>query len=110
MAAKKRRTSTTVTLSKKELAALGLLVTSVTKHRKKGDRIRIGGLEVRVGEHGTLTVRRNPATSAPTSIKSGKRASHTAVVGTTPDGVKILRPIKKPDHFSTKKFAKPLAR
>ena len=90
--AKKSGTQSTVTLkhlaanladthdmSKKLIeAVLGDLVTLVTKHLKKGDRIRIGGL-------GTLQVRkraarmgRNPATGEPIQNKASKKVAFRA--------------------------------
>ena len=90
--AKKAATPTTITLkhlaaalaeehelSKKQAEAiLGDLVTRVTKHLKKGERVRIVGL-------GTLQVRkraartgRNPATGETIQIKASKKVAFRA--------------------------------
>jgi nucleoid DNA-binding protein len=110
MAAKKPGAQSTVTLkhlaanlsashelSKKQAEAmLGELVNLVTKHLKKGDRVRIPGV-------GVLVVRRRHAqTGEAGQIKS-------RVVGTTPDGVKILRPIARPKHFTSKEIRKAIS-
>jgi len=87
MAAKKPGAQATVTLkhlaanlseshemSKKQTEAiLGDLVNLVTKHLKKGDRIRIGGLGIlrkRAARMG-----RNPATGEPIQIKASKKVA-----------------------------------
>ncbi len=78
MAAKKPGAPATVTLkhlaanlseshemSKKQTeAVLGDLVNLVTKHLKKGDRIRIGGLGILVVRKRAARMGRNPATGA----------------------------------------------
>jgi DNA-binding protein HU-beta len=106
MAAKKPGAQATVTLkhlaanlleshamSKKQTEALlGELVDLVTKHLKKGDRIRIGGL-------GILVARKRAARFSPKPS-----AERPQVVGTTPDGVKILRPVTRPKHFTSKEI------
>ena len=78
-------------LSKKKTeAVLGDLVGLVTKHLKKGDRVRIGGL-------GILQVHkravRNPATGEPLQI-----------AGRTSDGITILRAKAKPKHFTSREI------
>jgi DNA-binding protein HU-beta len=109
MAAKKPGTQTTVTLKhlaqrlseshelskKRTESVLGDLVDLVTKHLKKGDRVRIGGLGIQIRNRAER-MGRKPATGGPIPIK------RTKVVGTTPDGVKILRPAAKPKHFTSK--------
>ncbi len=83
MAAKKAGTPATVTMkhlaanlaeshemSKKQTeAVLGDLVGLVTKHLKKGDRIRIGGLGILVVRKRAARMGRNPATGEPIQIK-----------------------------------------
>jgi DNA-binding protein HU-beta len=117
MAAKKPGAQATVTLkhlaaklsesremSKKQTEAmLGDLVNLVTKHLKKGDRIRIGGLGIMVVRKRAARMGRNPATGEPVQIKAPQ------VVGTTPDGVKILRPIARPKHFTSKEIRKAIS-
>jgi DNA-binding protein HU-beta len=117
MAAKKPGAQTTVTLkhlvanlseahelSKKQAEAmLGELVNLVTKHLKKGDRIRIGGLGVLVVRKRATRMDRNPATDEPVQMKA------TQVVGMTPDGVKILRPVARPKHFTSKEIRKAIS-
>src|SRR5256714_4354247 len=87
MAAKKAGTPATVTLkhlaanlseshemSKKQTeAVLGDLVGLVTKHLKKGDRIRIGGLGILVVRKRAARMGRNPATGEPIQIKASKK-------------------------------------
>src|SRR5882672_4788565 len=58
-------------MSKKQTeAVLGDLVGLVSKHLKKGDRIRIGGLGILVG--------RKPATGEPIQIKASKKVAFRA--------------------------------
>ena len=85
-AAKKAGTQSTVTLkhlaaslsdshemSKKQTeAVLGDLVGLVTKHLKKGDRIRIGGLGILVVRKRAARMGRNPATGATINIPAKK--------------------------------------
>jgi DNA-binding protein HU-beta len=89
MAAKKPGAPTTVTLkhlaanlseshemSKKQTeAVLGDLVGLVTKHLKKGDRIRIGGLGILVVRKRAARMGRNPATGEPIQIKASKKVA-----------------------------------
>jgi DNA-binding protein HU-beta len=61
-------------MSKKQTEAmLGDLVNLVTKHLKKGDRIRIGGLGILVVRKRAARMGRNPATGKPIKIKSSKK-------------------------------------
>src|SRR2546421_10857050 len=92
MAAKKAGTPATVTLkplaaslaethemSKKQTeAVLGDLVGLVSKHLKKGDRIRIGGLGILVVRKRAARMGRNPATGAPIEIKASKKGAFRA--------------------------------
>ena len=87
--AKKSGTQSTVTLkhlaanladshemSKKSTeAVLGDLVTLVTKHLKKGDRIRIGGLGILQVRKRAARMGRNPATGEPIQIKASKKVA-----------------------------------
>jgi DNA-binding protein HU-beta len=89
MAAKKPGAQSTVTLkhlaanlseshelSKKQAEAmLGDLVGLVTKHLKKGDRIRIGGLGILVVRKRAARMGRNPATGEPIQIKASKKVA-----------------------------------
>jgi DNA-binding protein HU-beta len=90
--AKKAGTPTTVTLkhiaanlaeshemSKKQTeAVLGDLVGLVTKHLKKGDRIRIGGLGILQVRKRAARMGRNPATGEPIQIKASKKVAFRA--------------------------------
>ena len=92
MADKKPATAPTVTL--KHLAAqlaedhqlskkqseqmLGDLVTQITKHLKKGDRIRIGGLGILQVRKRAARMGRNPATGEPIKIKASKKVAFRA--------------------------------
>src|ERR1700719_4123194 len=92
MAAKKAGGQTTVTLkhlaaslaethemSKKQTeAVLGDLVGLVSKHLKKGDRIRIGGLGILVVRKRAARMGRNPATGEPIQIKASKKVAFRA--------------------------------
>jgi DNA-binding protein HU-beta len=92
MAAKKAGAQTTVTLkhlaanlseshemSKKQTeAVLGDLVGLVTKHLKKGDRIRIGGLGILQVRKRAARMGRNPATGEPIQIKASKKVAFRA--------------------------------
>jgi DNA-binding protein HU-beta len=63
-------------MSKKQTEALlGELVDLVTKHLKKGDRIRIGGLGVLQVRKRAARMGRNPATGRPIQIKASKKIS-----------------------------------
>jgi DNA-binding protein HU-beta len=90
--AKKASTPTTVTLkhlaaaisedhemSKKQTeAVLGDLVTKVTKHLKKGDRIRIVGLGILQVRKRAARMGRNPATGEQIHIKASKKVAFRA--------------------------------
>ena len=92
MAAKKAGTPATVTLkhiaanlaeshemSKKQTeAVLGDLVGLVTKHLKKGDRIRIGGLGILQVRKRAARMGRNPATGEQMQIKASKKVAFRA--------------------------------
>ena len=92
MADKKPATAPTVTLkhlaaqlaeehqlSKKQSEAmLGDLVTAITKHRKKGDRIRIGGLGILQVRKRAARMGRNPATGEAIQIKASKKVAFRA--------------------------------
>jgi DNA-binding protein HU-beta len=90
--AKKASTPTTVTLkhlaasiseehemSKKQTeAVLGNLVNKVTKHLKKGDRIRIVGLGILQVRKRAARMGRNPATGEAIHIKASKKVAFRA--------------------------------
>jgi DNA-binding protein HU-beta len=92
MAAKKPGAAATVTIkhlaaslaesnemSKKQTeAVLGELVGLVTKHLKKGDRIRIGGLGIFAVRKRAARMGRNPATGEPIQIKASKKVAFRA--------------------------------
>jgi DNA-binding protein HU-beta len=92
MADKKPATAPTVTLkhlaaqlaeehqlSKKQSEAmLGDLVTTITKHLKKGDRIRIGGLGILQVRKRAARMGRNPATGEAIQIKASKKVAFRA--------------------------------
>src|ERR1700680_3626712 len=92
MAAKKPGAQATVTLkhlaadlaethemSKKQTeAVLGDLVGLVSKHLKKGDRIRIGGLGILVVRKRAAREGRNPATGETIHIKASKKVAFRA--------------------------------
>ena len=92
MADKKPATAPTVTLkhlaaqlaeghqlSKKQSEAmLGDLVTSITKHLKKGDRIRIGGLGILQVRKRAARMGRNPATGEQIQSKASKKVAFRA--------------------------------
>jgi DNA-binding protein HU-beta len=60
-------------MSKKQgEAILGDLVDLVTKHLKKGDRIRLAGLGILVVRKRAARMGRNPATGEPIQIKARK--------------------------------------
>jgi len=90
--AKKSTTPTTVTLkhlaaalaedhelSKKQAEAiLGDLVTRITKHLKKGERIRIVGLGILQVRKRAARMGRNPATGEQIQIKASKKVAFRA--------------------------------
>ena len=59
-------------------AILTDLVSLVTKHLKKGDRIRIGGLGILVVRKRAARMGRNPATGQPIQIKASKKVAFRA--------------------------------
>ena len=66
-------------MSKKQTeAVLGDLVGLVTKHLKKGDRIRLVGLGILVVRRRAARMGRNPATGAPIQIKASKKVAFRA--------------------------------
>ena len=66
-------------LSKKQAeAVLGDLVGLVTKHLKKGERIRIGGLGILVVRKRPARKGRNPATGQEIDIKASKKVAFRA--------------------------------
>jgi DNA-binding protein HU-beta len=66
-------------MSKKQTeAVLGDLVDLVTKHLKKGDRIRIGGLGILQVRKRAARMGRNPATGEPIQIKASKKVAFRA--------------------------------
>jgi DNA-binding protein HU-beta len=94
MAAKSAKSGTPSTVTLKHLAAqiaenhevpkkqaeamLGDMVTLVTKHLKKGDRIRIGGLGILQVRKRAARMGRNPATGEPIHIKASKKVAFRA--------------------------------
>ena len=66
-------------LSKKQAeAVLGDLVGLITKHLKKGDRIRIGGLGILQVRKRAARIGRNPATGEQIQIKASKKVAFRA--------------------------------
>ena len=66
-------------LPKKQTEAmLNDLVTSITKHLKKGERIRMPGLGVLVVRKRAARMGRNPATGEPVQIKASKKVAFRA--------------------------------
>jgi DNA-binding protein HU-beta len=63
---------------KQSEAMLNDLVTSITKHLKKGERIRIPGLGVLVVRKRAARMGRNPATGEPVQIKASKKVAFRA--------------------------------
>jgi DNA-binding protein HU-beta len=63
---------------KQSEAILGDLVGLVTKHLKKGDRIRIGGLGILQVRRRAARMGRNPATGEPIKIKASKKVAFRA--------------------------------
>ena len=63
-------------MSKKQTeAVLGDLVGLITKHLKKGDRIRIGGLGILSVRKRAARIGRNPATGEQIQIKASKKVA-----------------------------------
>ena len=66
-------------MSKKQSEAiLGDLVSLVTKHLKKGERIRLAGLGILVVRRRAARMGRNPATGQPIHIKASKKVAFRA--------------------------------
>jgi DNA-binding protein HU-beta len=66
-------------LSKKQgEAIMNDLVESITKHLKKGDRIRIGGLGILQVRKRAARIGRNPATGEQIQIKASKKVAFRA--------------------------------
>jgi len=63
---------------KQSEAYLNDLVTMITKHLKKGDRIRLVGLGVLVVRKRAARMGRNPATGEPVAIKASKKVAFRA--------------------------------
>jgi DNA-binding protein HU-beta len=63
---------------KQSEAILNDLVTMITKHLKKGDRIRLVGLGVLVVRKRAARMGRNPATGEPVQIKASKKVAFRA--------------------------------
>jgi DNA-binding protein HU-beta len=59
-------------------ALLNDLVVMLTKHLKKGDRIRLAGLGVLVVRKRAARMGRNPATGEPVQIKASKKVAFRA--------------------------------
>ena len=59
-------------------AILNDLVNLITKHLKKGDRIRIGGLGILQVRKRAARMGRNPATGEPIKIKASKKVAFRA--------------------------------
>ncbi len=66
-------------LSKKQAEAmLGDFVSLITRHLKKGDRIRIGGLGILQVRKRAARMGRNPATGEAIQIKASKKVAFRA--------------------------------
>ena len=66
-------------MSKKQTETImGDLVALITKHLKKGDRIRIGGLGILVVRKRAARMGRNPATGEAIQIKASKKVAFRA--------------------------------
>jgi len=63
---------------KKAVEVLTDLVTLVTKHLKKGDKIRIGGLGILQVRKRAARIGRNPATGEAIKIKASKKVAFRA--------------------------------
>jgi DNA-binding protein HU-beta len=59
-------------------ALLGDLISLLTKHLKKGDRIRLNGLGILVVRKRAARMGRNPATGEPIQIKASKKVAFRA--------------------------------
>lgn len=63
---------------KQSEAMLNELVALISKHLKKGDRIRMAGLGVLVVRKRAARMGRNPATGEPVQIKASKKVAFRA--------------------------------
>jgi DNA-binding protein HU-beta len=63
---------------KQSEAMLGELVTSIVKHLKKGERLRLVGLGILQVRHRAARMGRNPATGDPIKIKASKKVNFRA--------------------------------
>jgi DNA-binding protein HU-beta len=63
---------------KQSEAMLNELVALISKHLKKGDRIRLAGLGVLVVRKRAARMGRNPATGEPVQIKASKKVAFRA--------------------------------
>jgi DNA-binding protein HU-beta len=63
---------------KQAIAVLEDLVALITKHLKRGDKIRIGGLGVLQVRKRPARMGRNPATGEPIKIKASKKVAFRA--------------------------------
>jgi DNA-binding protein HU-beta len=66
-------------LSKKQsLEMMEALVGMITKHLKKGERVKIGGLGILQVRNRAARMGRNPATGEPIQIKASKKVAFRA--------------------------------
>ena len=66
-------------LSKKQTEAiLGDMVSRITKHLKKGERVKIAGLGILQVRKRAARMGRNPATGQPIQIKASKKVAFRA--------------------------------
>jgi DNA-binding protein HU-beta len=63
---------------KRGLEIMEELVSMITKHLKKGERVKIAGLGVLQVRHRAARVGRNPATGEPIQIKASKKVAFRA--------------------------------
>ena len=63
---------------KQGLEMLDDLVDMITKHLKKGEKVKIAGLGVLVVRHRAARMGRNPATGEPIQIKASKKVAFRA--------------------------------
>jgi len=59
-------------------AVLGDLIEIMTKHLKKGERIKLAGLGIFQVRHRAARMGRNPATGEPIAIKAGRKVAFRA--------------------------------
>ena len=72
-------------------AMLNDLVMLITKHLKKGERIRLAGLGILQVRKRAARMGRNPATGEAIKIKASKKVAFRAVQGTEDGGLSFLR-------------------